>query len=175
MTVLTLLVGVLLASSPVPTPSCPFLADADARRALGGEISLVVADFDGVLDGASSCRFARLGGSPKSAPGRLVIAELGVASSIDDPFAPLRPKQLAQLEVSGARWSVLLPAGSLRDTDAWYRGLAGLELPSPEAVVLLWSDEDGFETAVLLDAPGRDAEALYTELTRLARLLARTP
>jgi hypothetical protein len=174
MTVLTLFAGLLMAPAPAPSPACPFLDERDARRALGGEVALEVADFDSALEGASSCRFSRVGPGAAAGAGRLVIAELGVASASADPFASLRPKELAVLEVPTAPWSVLLPAAAVTDAEGWYRGLAGSEPPGREAVVLLWSDEDGFETAVLLDAPGRSAEVLHSELTRLARHVART-
>lgn len=145
---------------------CPYLDDRDARRVLGGAPAApLVADFDPLLGDASSCRWE----SRRKPVRRLVVAEQAATSVVGDPFAALRPAELAPFPVADLQWSVLVPASALADGEAWYAGLAG------RGVVLLWVDEDGFETAVAVDLPDLSVEAQRQALALVVDRIAGGP
>lgn len=152
-------VSVAVAAEGTP-PTCPYLSSTEARTILGGEVAVEVADFDSALDGASSCRFSRAGESSRSS--QLVIAEVAAASVLGDPFATLRSLELTAFPVDRAPWSILVAASALEGLDQWYAGLALVP-----GVVLLWADEDGFQSAIALDLPGTSAEAQRSTLSRV--------
>lgn len=125
---------------------------------------MVVLDSDAALGDAASCRWSvAVGGGTRE----LVVAETAVGTVAGDPFAALRAAELAPLPVGETPFSVLVESRSLAGSSAWYAGCAEVG-----GVTLLWADQDGFQSAVVLDVPGLAPAQLFDRLRVLSSQLA---